>query len=284
MAIENKNDNMKIDMPEQENTEMPGMEELLKILIDLNMSQSQQSVSLLMNYMNDVEENFFSVLQELESVKEQLAHIQNTSQTKETHHTLSELTGKMGEKVVSLQVQLREFRASLNEKAAQLVQNFKEHGVMALNNVCEFLGVKDTMMQLKASLLESASDMQASMDKIDKVGQELRETTTHAKNIGRAMTGKDALEVPEPKENGFFHQMKRPYQSMRNFCSNQAGKLEQAIGRMEKLEQSADRAAQRKVEQKPSIMEKLQTLKEKQENTTKAVPVVEKAKKQENAL
>lgn len=41
MTEEKNQDNMKIDMPEPEQTEMPGMEELLKILIDLNMSQSQ---------------------------------------------------------------------------------------------------------------------------------------------------------------------------------------------------------------------------------------------------
>lgn len=119
MAEEKNQDNMKIDMPEPEQTEMPGMEELLKILIDLNMSQSQQSVSLLMNYMNDVEENFFDVLQELDAVKEQLANIQNTPQTRETRRTLSELTGQMGERIADLQEQMKGWRVALNEKAAQ---------------------------------------------------------------------------------------------------------------------------------------------------------------------
>lgn len=293
MTEEMNQDNIKIDMPEQEQMEMPGMEELLKILIDLNMSQSQQSVSLLMNYMNDVEENFFTVLQELDAVKEQLANIQNTPQTQETRHALSELAGKMGERVASLQEQMKEWRVDLNQKATQLVQNFKERGVEALNNVCGFLGIKDTLMQMRESLTTHAQQMQGSMDKIDQVSQELREASTHVKNVGRAMAGKEAQKSPEAKESGFFYQMKRPYQSMKNFCEKQAEKLSKGIESLERMEQSADQSIARRIERKApqkqdvkktSIMEKLQDLKEKQESQAKAAPITEKAKTQENAL
>lgn len=292
MTAETKQENMKIEMPEQEQMEMPDVQELLKILIDLNMSQSQQSVSLLMNYMNDVEENFFHVLQELDAVKEQLANIQNTPQTKETRRTLSELAEQMGERITSLREQVRGWRMTLNKKAAQLVQNFKERGIEALNNICGFLGVKDTMTQMREAMVTHAENMQGSLDKIDRVSQELREVSTHAKNVGRAMTGKEAVKVPEARDSGFFYQMKRPYQSMKNFCEKQAEKLEQGIERMEHMEQSADQSMQKRMEQKagrrlktkPSIMGKLQDLKEKQESQAKAVPMAEKEKTQENAL
>lgn len=91
----------------------------------------------------------------------------------------------MGGRITALQEQIRGFRTALNEKATQLVQNFKENGVMALNHVCDFLGVKDTMVQLKISMLSSAADMQKSMDKIDQVSQELREVSTPRKKRGQ---------------------------------------------------------------------------------------------------
>lgn len=279
MAAENNKESMTIEMPEQETMKMPDMEELLNILIDLNMSQSQQTVSLLMNYMNDMEENFFSVLQELDTVKEQLAHVQNTTQTKNVRHTLAELSEQMGDKIHSLQDQLKEIKISLNEKAAQLVQNFKTHGVKALNHVCDFLGIKDSMAQLKESLLENAQSMQTSIDKINTVERELREVTTHVKNVGRAIAGKETMTVPEPKEKGFFYQIKRPYQSMKHFCMNQAGKLEKGIETMERLEKSVSRK-----EPKPSILKKLQSFKEQQVEQKKATPVQGQEKKQENTL
>lgn len=277
MAAESNKDNMKIDIPEQETANTPGVEALLEILIDLNMSQSQQTVSLLMNYMNDMEENFFSVLQELDTVKEQLANIHKTPQTQEVCQTLSQLTGQTGDKIASLQGQLKEVRVSLNEKAARLVQNFKDHGIKALNHVCEFLGIKETMTQLKESLLDNAVNMQASMDKIDNVANELREASTHAKNVGRVMAGKETLAVPGSREKGFFHQIKRPYQSMKSFCMKQATKLEKGIESMERLEKSAGRATQ-----KPSITAKLQNFKEQQDAQKKAAPAMHQEKKQEN--
>lgn len=270
---------MKIEIPEPETAEMPNMEELLNILIDVNTLQSQQTISLLMNYMNDMEENFFSVLQELDTVKEQLANVQNTMQTRTVRNTLSELSENMGNKVAQLQIQLKEIKVSLNEKAAQLLQNYKKQGIKALNHVCGFLGIKETMTQLKESLLDNAQNMQESMDKIDNVAKELRGVSTHVKNVGRAMAGKETKAVPEQKEKGFFYQMKRPYQSMKHFCENQAVKLEKGIATMESLEQSANKAAQ-----KPSIMETLQTLKAQQTVQKKATPTMKQEKKQENTL
>ena len=69
----------------------------------------------------------------------------------------------------------------------------------ALNHVCEFLGVKENLTQMRESLLQSAKEMQGSMDKIDQVAGELRAATTHVKNVGRAIVGKEAQEVAQSK-------------------------------------------------------------------------------------
>lgn len=293
MSAENEKDTMKIEVTEEKTARTPGVEELLKILLDVNMEQNRQTVSLLMNYMNDIEENFYAVLEELDTVKEQLAHVQNTSQTKEVRNVLTDLSGQLREKAVFLQGQLHEMRTNLNEKAAQLVQNFKEHGVTALNHVCEFLGVKEKLTQLHDSFVQTAKDMQDSMDKIDRVSQELRETATHAKNAGRVLTGKAALELPQPKETGFFHHMKRPYRSMQNFCLKNADKLEKDIAKLELLEQRAGRMNQgnntkvsvkKDSKENPSIMDKLDLLQKAQGDKAKAAPVTDKSKKREAAL
>lgn len=216
-------ENEKIEVAEEKETEMPNVEELLKILLDVNLEQNRQTVHLLMNYMNDIEENFFSVLEELDTVKAQLAQVQQIPQTKEVRHTLSDLIQNLQGQANHLQEQIHGMKTRLNEKAAQLVQNFKDQGVTALNHVCEFLGVKESLTQIRESLLQSAKEMQSSMDKIDQVAGELRATTTHAKNVGRAMVGKEAQEVAQPKEGGFFYQMKRPYQAMKDFCLKKCG-------------------------------------------------------------
>lgn len=273
---------------DEKTAEMPDVETLLKILLDVNQEQNRQTVSLLMNYMNDMEENFFAVLDELDSVKEQLANMQNTPQTKEVRHVLTDLSDQMKEQVGALQEKIRVMRVAINEKAAQLVENFKEHGASALNHVCEFLGIKDVMTELHDSLRETAENMDKSMRKIDTVSQELRETASHMKNVGRALAGKELRETPEPKQKGFFQGLKAPYKGMRDFCTKQADKLEVAIQKLLDLEQRADKSKGRQEKEeaieKPSIMGKLKTLKEEQEAPKKVVPITDKMKKQEAAL
>lgn len=292
MALENKED-VKIEVAEEKRTEMPDVEELLKILLEVNVEQNRQTVHLLMNYMNDIEENFFSVLEELDAVKAQLSQVQNTPQTKEVRHTLSDLGQKLQGQVAHLQEQMDSMKMRINEKAAQLVQNFKDQGVAALHHVCEFLGIKESLIQMRESMLQSAKDMQASMDQIDKVAGELRAATTHVKNAGRAAAGKSIQEVPQPKERGFFYQMKRPYQAMQNFCMKNVQKLDKDIGKLTMLKQQVENIKDRKAgkedkpqekEEKTSIMEKLQVMKAKQEAKEKTAPVTVKTAKQETAL
>ena len=249
---------------------MPGVEELLKILIDINQAQSAQSVALLMNYMNDMEEQFHSVMQELSSVKEQLAHMQNTPQTHPVKDALTKLPTKLEEKVTNLKTQFHEIRLDINEKAKQLVENFKEGGITALGNVCEFLGIKECMESLKATFEKGAADMQGSMDKIDAVSAELREVGNHTKNVGKALVGKELKETPQAKQSGFFHNMKKPYQGMKNIYDKGVAGLEKAISKMENLEATAERIGEK---EKPSIMGKLQKLKTAQDEN-KALPAV----------
>ena len=140
------------------------------------------------------------------------------------------------------------------------------------------------MRSLKEDLEHTAADMQTSIDKIDKVSQELRETATHTKNIARAPSGKEALATPEQKESGFFYQVKRPYQGMKRFCLKKAGQIEQGIEKLERLEQNAGaikegREQAKKQGKKSSIMEKLNSYQK--EQAAKA-PAVAQNKKKEN--
>lgn len=272
-----------MDVAEEPVKEMPNVEELLKILIDLNLAQEQQSVHLLMNYMNDVEENFYNVLEELNTVKDQLHQIQHTVQNKTLRERLTDIAEGLSSRVSAMGQKLQDMRAILNTKAGQVVRRFKEHGVIALNQVCETMGIQDMMRSLKEDLEHTAADMQTSIDKIDKVSQELRETATHTKNIARALSGKEALATPEQKESGFFYQVKRPYQGMKRFCLKKAGQIGQGIEKLERLEQNAGnikegREQAKKQEKKPSIMEKLNSYQK--EQAAKAQAVAQNKKKE----
>lgn len=274
---------------EESNVEMNNVAELLKILIKLNMSESQ-SISFFVNHINGMEKQFQSVMEELSTVKEQLANMQNKSTTqteKPVKSTLINLNNLQvqqifDDKVSSMQEIFQNTKATLNERAGQLVKNFKEKGIIALNNVCGFLGIKDSMINLKDSYEQSANEMQGSIDKINMVSKELRETATHAKNIGRAVSGKELIETPEQKQSGFLHILKKPYQKMKNIFNGGAEKLREGITKLEALEKSAERITDNR--EKSSISERLKENKtsvQGQEKREKNNTIEEKAKVQQ---
>lgn len=271
---------LKIDVPDQENI-MPSVGELLKILLDVNMEQNNQSVSLLVNYMDQVEESFYDVLQELETVKIQLNNMQKTPVSEKVRNTVGDMNSKLSEQVSKFQNQIKEMKQSLNNQATQLIEKFEKHGVKALNNVCEFLGIKEAMINIKESLNSCSQDMEKSIDKIDKVKNEFKEATTHVKNVGRVLVGKDVKE-PETSQKGFFERIKVPYQGVKKICDITSKGLEKSISKLDELETKSSLLNKKDVVKKSSIKEKLDAYKE----TQNKVPVKqqEKVKKQETSL
>lgn len=261
MSRHSKRRNNTKAVSENEQT-MPNMEELLKILTELNQEQNRQILSLMMEYMNEMEKNFSSVLKELDAVKGQLSAYEKDA-PKDMRAALSDLPGELQEKISVRQGQLKELKADLNEKAALAVQSFKEHGVSALNHVCEFLGIKEKLLQMRLSLLENAQEMQAAMDRIDKAGREFQKAVSHAKNIGRAMSGKELAEAPEQKEKGLFHMMKQVCLRRKDTCTIKAAKLGKFISGLEQLEKSAEKS-------KESVISRLQEHKDRQNGQTAA--------------
>ncbi len=254
---------------------MPNMEELLKILKDFNQEQNRQMVSLMMEYMNEMEKNFSSVLQELDAVKGQLAHEKDMS--KDMKSALSDLSGELREKVSVQQKQLNELKTDINGRAALAVQSFKAHGVSALNHVCELLGIKEKLLQMRMSLLQNAQEMQAAMDKIDTMSQEFQKAVHHTKNMGRAMKGKELQDAPGQKENKFFHMMKQRCQRRKNDYTIKAAKLGKFISGLERLEKSAEKG-------KESVISKLQEHQERQKEKARSAPEAAKGKLQEAAI
>lgn len=275
MSRHSKRRNNTKAVSENEQT-MPDMEELLKILTELNQEQNRQIVSLMMEYMNEMEKNFSSVLKELDAVKGQLS-VYEKDAPKDTRAALSDLPGELQEKISVRQGQLKELMADINEKAALAVQSFKEHGVSALNHVCEFLGIKEKLLQMRMSLLENAQEMQAAMDRIDKAGREFQKAVSHAKNIGRAMSGKELAEAPEQKEKGLFHMMKQVCLRRKDACTIKAAKLGKFISGLEQLEKSAEKS-------KESVISRLQEHQEMQKEKARSAPEAAKAKLQEAAI
>lgn len=218
------------------------IEELLRILEESKKFNEKEQISLLVEQMEEMNKNYAAVLRELETVKLQLKNYSHQamplSESRQRENLLL-MTNEVGNKLAAQHNELQRDRRSLSEKAKQVVDNFKKIGASALNNVCDFLGIKERLVKYRDIARSNEMTMKASVEKIEKVESELNAAKNHAKNVFRAIRGKETLDTANIKESKFFNRLKAPYLKRQNKYAQRYEKLSRAIAKFDSLERAA---------------------------------------------
>lgn len=82
--------------------------------------------------------------------------------------------------------------------------------------------------------------MKSSIEKIEKVESELGAAKFHAKNVIKALAGKETLATDIDKKSKFFEALKKPYIKQQEKYAQRCEKLDKAIGKFDSLEKAAD--------------------------------------------
>lgn len=242
-------------------------------------------------YLDGMERQFDAVLQELQSVKAELAQVSERQAPAEFF--LSKMVEALETRVERARNRLLTFCDRIVECAQDAVDRFKDAGVSALDSAITAMGVKKGLEHLQEGLQNSLSGIRDAIGKAEDVGHELRSVGGHLKNAGRAMTGKDTQTVDGGQEGRFQSAVLAPMRGIQKLLSNINNNTLAAIGVVEDLEQSADMARNRQEERaadkpgkrlakKPSIRQALQ--KNQTEIAAKPAPAPDKNKGQEAAL
>lgn len=274
--MDKQSENLRMDVQEQKTAEMPDVNELLKILIEANQEQAAQSVAFLMEFMDSMEEQLEGVNKELQAVRTELNGLQNTPQMVTVKERLSGMIKWLEEKIHTMQAQIKIIKETLNEKAGEVVANFKSHGVSALSNVTKLLGVKEMLESLNATMEKEFSLMEKGLERINASEHKFREAMQHVKNAGRVLRGKEPLEAQYP-ERGLFAAMRKPYQSMQNLYALGAAETKHALAKVERLQKAAKPAKK----EKETIADKLKRFKEQKVAEEVKQTVTQKGKGQE---
>lgn len=269
----------------------PAFQEFLKLLNENGRAVQGQDLSLMAWYLDGMERQFDAVLQELQSVKAELAQV--SERQAPAKFFLSKMVEALETRVERARNRLLTFCDRIVECAQDAVDRFKDAGVSALDSAITAMGVKKGLEHLQEGLQNSLSGIRDAIGKAEDVGHELRSVGGHLKNAGRAMTGKDTQTVDGGQEGRFQSAVLAPMRGIQKLLSNINNNTLAAIGVVEDLEQSADmarnrqeeRAAQgpgKRLEKKPSIRQALQ--KNQAEIAAKPAPAPDKNKGQEAAL
>lgn len=232
------------------NVILQSVEDLQKILRIANMLNEQQQIELLLNQIAESEKNYAAVMQELTEIKGQLKEILDRSasnpETSEKKAVFAGLVEQAGNTVTAQKQNLLNVKQDLNEKAKHVVQNFKNMGIKALNNVCSFLGIQEKLIEMRDHARSAEADMKIAIAKLDGIEKEISGAAAHIGNIGKIVSDKEAAvsanpekEATEKQEPALFRMLKKYFQKRQNTYAKRAERLTGAIEKFQALEQKA---------------------------------------------
>ena len=269
----------------------PTFQDFLKLLNENGRSLQAQDLSLMAWYLDGMERQFDTVLQELQKVKTELAQV--TEQQAPAKPFLTKMVETLEARVEQVRERLVSFRDKIMDCAKDAVDRFKDVGVSALDNAVAAMGVKRGLENLQEGLQSSLASMQETLGKAEEMGVQLRRGFRDIANAGRVAANKELDKDPKIEEGRFQSVILAPMRGAQKLLSNINNNTLAAIGAVEDLEQSADMARGRQEERaaekpgkrlakKPSIRQALQ--KNQAEIAAKSAPAPDKEKKQEAVL
>ncbi len=232
---------------------MGQMEELKQILMNLKQDAGVQIVSMVQDSFKTMDEQHEVLYQELQDVKAQLNAMQETLnnlngqsqlpvnyivQVKNNHSIMKGLASGLEKSVSGMGKRIANMKKSMSEKAVEIIKDFKAHGVIALNNIVQKLGVKEMFKNEEKYYNAEAAIAKASINKLNTISKEINKTKSHFANIGRAILGKELKAVSE-KQSGLFEALKAPYNRRLRLCEKNSAKFHDMAVKIERLELQA---------------------------------------------
>jgi len=225
--------------------------ELLDLLTQNGKKQEAAELSALFSQFAAMETQYGKVLSELAAVREQLATLHDggnrAAAMQETKQTQAHIT--------QAKETLSTLKGNMTDKIRKTLATVKQHGISALNKAADFLGVKKALAEMKGNVQDAIASTQSSIDRINAVGSELHALNEHAKNLGRALTGKERKELTQRNEDkGVLAAVAKPLKRHKATLEGMEKNIDRAMARVERLEQAAAKGREK---EKPSIREEI---------------------------
>lgn len=273
--------------------ENEAVRQFLQLLME-NRPDKGQDYSMMLWQVDNMAGQLNSALNELREVKEQLAEMQENPAKRFVSRMADAAEGRLH----AVQEHLAQMKERIVEGAREAVEGFKRTGVKALDQAVSSLGIKKALENMQNGIGESIADVKKSIEKVEKLGHELRSAGGHIKNAGRAIMGKERQAVDGGSEGRIQTAVLSPLRMEKTILSQLNNMALAAIGSVERLEQAAGHTKEAqeapgetdepedlgmpadKGKEKPSVLKDLQ---EKKEAVARPAPAPDKGTKNHEA-
>lgn len=243
---------LSVPLKEQEN-----LKELFRILDEKGLEKEKGQLTELADYIDSMDQQFGKVLEELQTVKQQLDQIQE----KGIRQSALKVVAKVEGKVNDAKVQLAVIKAKFMDGVSRTLTRFKEKGVLAVSQTIDFLGIRQGLMGMKKHFHQSVESADRGIHQLANIGDELHGVKTHLGNIKRELAGKEPLAAgSRDVEKGAVFQVQKMLYGTMGMLEGMEKKTDLTIQRLDSLGERA------KAIQRPSVKESLRSLQEKQSN------------------
>lgn len=188
----------------------------------------------LIESVSTMESRLTAAVGELEAMREDLKKMQDHSLKSSLQKTCKTLENN----IASMQEKLSELKSRIIKGCRNILADFKERGVAALNGVTHFLHLKPALEAIRQGAEKHWQASNQAMAKIDAFVSEYHEAGKSLKNMRLALMGKEP--VTEAKTAGAAaHYVKAPYRASHACMGTLKTSAERAVAALEKLEQRA---------------------------------------------
>lgn len=220
------------------NAEPPIMEnEQVKALLALLKEHNKvgyEDFAKLIESVTTMEDRLSVAVGELAAMREDLQRMQDHSLKAAIQKTCKTLEGN----IASMQKKLAELKGRIIDGCKNMLADFKDRGVAALNGAAHFLHLKPALEAIRQGADNHRQTSRRAMETIDSFVSEYHEAGKHLKNMRLALMGKEPLQ--ETKTGGqVARYVKAPYRASCACMGAIKKSAEQAMTTLENLEQRA---------------------------------------------
>lgn len=239
-----------------------------------------------LRYVDMVERQLDTAVNELTAMRQEMAdmrEIQNHPVKTAMQNAADALEGK----ITVMRERLEAVKADIIDGAKNAVAAFKEKGITALHSVASFFNVKDSLQSLRSSLNAGIKEDERAIAAIEAASAKYHEAGRRVKNMGRALTDKEAIRDAKPTGK-LGKTLEAPFVLEKDCLASAVKDVDAAIRGMERLEAAAARIRETKnaarTGEKPSILKDLDAFKKQIAEAKKDVPVTGRPAREESSL
>lgn len=244
------------------------IEMLVKILYQQNMKEQAQDFKDIFQYMAGMQVQMGVLTNELREVREQLIELQQRQPKEVTKDHINGID-RLQDKVRGLSKHLSNAKDHLVKTASQAVNAFKTKGKAAMCKVLQ-KGIdaeKSVLAKCRAKMADVMADCGKTANRIDSIGNELKQAGRSMSNAGRLLTGKEAKEVSREQPGiGLTRAINKPIRKAISRLGKNIDWIDRAYIKLDKL---SDRLRSGKEEEKEEEKEERKEEKEERKEEEK---------------